>query len=97
MLQNQHSNATALDPYELRAAAYQSAARDVGKMVHAGMSIVAGTDTGDPFAVPGDELHRELELLVEAGLSPAAALRAATLEPARMLQLQNDFGTVDNR
>ena len=37
-----------------------------------------GSDTSNPYVVPGASLHRELELLVEAGLSPREALAAAT-------------------
>ena len=51
----------------------------------AGVAILAGTDTGDPGTKPGLELHKELELLVGAGLTPAQALRTATTEPARFL------------
>ncbi|HVX88711.1 MAG TPA: amidohydrolase family protein, partial [Gemmatimonadales bacterium] len=44
----------------------------------AGGSIVAGTDAGQPMIIPGASLHRELVLLVQAGLSPDDALQAAT-------------------
>jgi imidazolonepropionase-like amidohydrolase len=44
--------------------------------------ILAGTDAANPGVIHGASLHRELELLVEAGLSPAAALTAATATPA---------------
>ena len=44
-----------------------------------GVQVLAGTD----YLVGGPTLHRELELLVAAGLSPMDALRAATIEPAR--------------
>jgi imidazolonepropionase-like amidohydrolase len=48
--------------------------------------LLAGTDVGSPFPlVPGFSLHEELALLVEAGLSPLRALRAATISPALYL------------
>jgi predicted amidohydrolase len=50
-------------------------------MSDAGVKLLAGTDVSDINA-PGFSLHDELELLVEAGLTPAAALRAATSNPA---------------
>ena len=50
----------------------------VGELAAAGVPIVAGTDSGNPWTVQGFSLHRELELLVEAGLSPPQALAAAT-------------------
>ena len=43
--------------------------------------IAAGTDTPIGISVPGYSLHRELELLVESGLPPLAALAAATTVP----------------
>jgi len=46
--------------------------------VAAGARIIAGTDAGDLFVPPGASLHDELELLVYAGMSKMAALRAAT-------------------
>ena len=65
------------------------------RLVHAaGIPILAGTDVGNPFVVPGWSLHRELELLVEAGLSPLEALQAATLNPARFLEATDSLGTV---
>ena len=52
------------------------------RMMHeAGVKLLAGTDVSFVNA-PGFSLHDELELLVDAGLPPAAALRAATSNPA---------------
>jgi len=48
----------------------------------AGVPILAGTDVPNPGTAHGASLHRELELLVAAGLSPLAALASATSEPA---------------
>jgi imidazolonepropionase-like amidohydrolase len=57
----------------------------------AGGLLLTGTD-GAPL--PGFGLHDELALLVEAGLSPAQALRAATLNPARAFGRDARLGTV---
>ncbi|GII86263.1 amidohydrolase [Sphaerisporangium siamense] len=57
----------------------------------AGVDLLAGTDT----FVPGFSLHDELELLVHAGLTPLAALRAATWNPARFLGVTDAFGSVE--
>jgi len=66
----------------------------VGRMHRAGVRILAGTDA--PWlVVPGFGLHDELVLLVKAGLTPADALRAATLDTAQFLGLQNSLGTVE--
>jgi adenine deaminase len=48
----------------------------------------------DSFAFPGTAIHDELDHLVEAGLSPLDALRAATLEPARFLGLDGEAGII---
>jgi Amidohydrolase family len=66
----------------------------VGELHRAGVEIVAGTDIVKPFAVPGFSLHDELSLLVKAGLSPSAAIDAATRRPARLVGLQ-DRGTIE--
>ena len=51
--------------------------------------------TLNPFVFPGFSLHDELALLVEAGLSPAEALRTATLNPATFLNEADSLGTVE--
>lgn len=56
--------------------------------------MLAGTDVGNPFVIPGWSLHHELELLVAAGLTPLEALRAATLDPARFLDATDSLGSV---
>jgi imidazolonepropionase-like amidohydrolase len=60
----------------------------------AGIPILAGTDTGVAFSIPGWSLHDELGLLVEAGLSAPEALLAATRDPARALDLEDEIGTI---
>jgi tetratricopeptide (TPR) repeat protein len=66
----------------------------VGAMQRAGVGILAGTDTLNPYCLPGFSLHDELGLLVQAGLTPMQALQAATLNPARFLGREKDLGTV---
>ena len=51
----------------------------------AGVRLVAGTDAPLPMIVPGFALHDELELLVQAGLTPYAALGSATRNAADMI------------
>jgi len=51
-----------------------------------GVTLLAGTDAPNPGTVFGASLHRELELLVRCGISPAQALTAATAEPARVFR-----------
>lgn len=51
---------------------------DVGALHAAGVPILAGSDAPNPGTTHGASVHRELELLVRAGLTPVQALRAAT-------------------
>jgi imidazolonepropionase-like amidohydrolase len=67
----------------------------VGAMQKAGVPILAGTDTGNPFCFPGFSLHEELALLVIAGLTPLDALRSATLNPAKFFGLDQTLGTIE--
>ena len=53
----------------------------------AGVPILAGTDAPNPGTAHGASMHRELELLVQAGLTPVEALRSATSVPARSFSL----------
>lgn len=67
----------------------------VRRMQQRGVRILAGTDTPNPYCLPGFALHSELALLVEAGLTPAEALRTATWNPAEFLRRTNDFGAIE--
>ena len=66
----------------------------VGAMERAGVEILAGTDTLNPYCLPGFSLHDELGLLVQSGLTPMQALQAATRNPARFLGREKDLGTI---
>ena len=57
----------------------------VGTLAAAGVPMLTGTDGGNFGVFQGYSVHRELELLVEAGLSPWAVLRAATSDAGRFL------------
>jgi imidazolonepropionase-like amidohydrolase len=61
----------------------------VGKLHAAGVPIVAGTDAINPGTAHGASLHRELELLVQAGLKPSEAIAAATSVPASIFGLSD--------
>lgn len=67
----------------------------VARLQRAGGQVVAGSDTSNPYVVPGASLHRELELLVEAGLSPREALAAATRTAAAFLGQSQTVGTLE--
>jgi imidazolonepropionase-like amidohydrolase len=66
----------------------------VGRLNRAGVPMLAGSDCPNPYVYPGFSLHDELGLLVHAGLTPAEALRTATINPARFLGLTDSLGVV---
>lgn len=68
---------------------------NVRRLRAAGVTILAGSDT-QMGVFPGAGLHRELHLLTEAGLTPAEAIRAATLDSARFLAngKEPEFGVI---
>ncbi len=73
---------------------YEKGLEITGAAHAAGVTILLGTDSGDTFVFPGSAVHDELGELVKAGLSPAEALRAATINGAQLLGLTDDFGSV---
>jgi hypothetical protein len=66
----------------------------VGMMANAGVGILAGTDTPNPYAFPGFGIHDELALLVKCGLTSRQALQTATLNPACYFGWERKMGTV---
>ena len=68
--------------------------RLAGALAAAGVPLLAGTDLPNAVLVPGFSLHRELHVLVDAGLTRYQALEAATSAPARFFGQSADWGTV---
>jgi imidazolonepropionase-like amidohydrolase len=64
------------------------------RMHQAGVRITAGTDLAMPWIVPGESLHRELELLVRAGLTPLEAIAAATGSAGLALKREERIGSI---
>lgn len=65
------------------------------KLYRAGVTLLAGTDSPEPNCPPGFALLDELELLVESGLPPAAALKCATINNARALKQTENLGSIE--
>ena len=61
----------------------------------AGVKMLAGTDFGGQWIVPGIALHQEFDLLAEAGIPPLHILQMATLNGARFLGREAVMGTVE--
>lgn len=76
-------------PYTTGAGAYADAEKALRQLRANHVPILAGTDAPNPGTTYGPSLHRELLLLVEAGLTPVEALMAATSIPAETFKLAN--------
>jgi hypothetical protein len=79
---------------DLRRREFQKYKDLTGILHRAGVTLLAGTDCPEPYCPPGFSLHQELELLVESGLTPAAALQAATINNARSLKQEGKLGSI---
>jgi imidazolonepropionase-like amidohydrolase len=70
--------------------------RNVLALWRAGVLVAAGTDAPYPGVFQGEGMHHELEMLVEAGLTPLEAIRSATANAARFLDGDTaDWGTIE--
>lgn len=70
------------------------AMRNVKKMSEAGIKLAVGTDAGNPAVFFGPSVHREMELMVEAGISPAEVIEAATRNAAEIVGQGERLGTI---
>jgi len=76
-------------------AANASRAQVLAALAAANAPILVGTDTGNPFVIPGEAMHEEIELMVAAGMPRAQVLRAATAQAAVFLGTPHEFGVVE--
>jgi imidazolonepropionase-like amidohydrolase len=79
---------TTADQMKIRTAQTLAA---IGALHKAGVAIVPGSDTG----LVGYGLHREIELYVQAGMTPMEAIQSATIVSARAMKLDRDSGTIE--
>jgi predicted amidohydrolase len=79
---------------ERRMKGYQNAMRFHKMFVDAGGHLVVSGNTNDAW-VPGVDLHQEMQVMVEAGLTPMQIIMGSTKYPAEMLRKQNLLGTVE--
>ena len=94
---NESSRASAPTPESLplRQRIFRRQQELTGRLFRAGVSLLVGTDAPVAFCPPGFALHQELALLVEAGVTPAAALQMATLNNAKALVHDHDLGSIE--
>jgi len=68
--------------------------RNLKRLADAGAVIVAGTDAGNTGTLHGSSLHRELQLMVESGLSTRQVLLASTRNGARLMGRAHELGHI---
>ena len=66
----------------------------VKKIHESKIDIMAGTDCPIALLTPGESLHEELAVLVQAGLTPLEAIKTATINPSKYFNLQDELGLV---
>jgi imidazolonepropionase-like amidohydrolase len=86
------SRMTAYDDEKRRAAANQLAF--IRMLYDADAPLLIGTDTPNPFVLPGFAIHDELDAFVAAGIPVADVLKIATREAARFLREEGQWGVV---
>src|SRR5437868_5340460 len=73
--------------------AYTTATKNLKKLADGGVKIALGTNSGSPDTYPGYFEAREMIAMADAGMDPAAVIKAATVVPAAFLG-DNDHGTI---
>ena len=86
------SRMTAYDDEKRRAAARQLVF--IGMLYDLEAPLLIGTDTPNPFVLPGFAIHDELDAFVAAGIPVADVLKIATAEAARFLREEGQWGVV---
>jgi imidazolonepropionase-like amidohydrolase len=74
---------------------FQAAQANAQKLWNAGVLVVAGTDAPYPGDFQGEGIHHELQLLVEAGLTPLQAITSATRNASQLMNAAADWGTLE--
>ncbi len=64
-------------------------------LMDAGAAVHPGTDAGNIGTLHGPSVHRELQLWIEAGMTPEQTLIGATREAARVFAAEPEFGTIE--
>ena len=82
--------------YQRNVHAFETALKNVKSVSDAGILVALGTDSGaQPVRAQGFSEHLEMELLVQAGLTPLQAISAATKNAAEVLKINDHYGTIE--
>ena len=84
------------DTTEIHVRAFKQMEAFVGRAFRAGAHVVVGSHSDVPHAKRGWAYQRELELLVESGLTPMQAIVAGTLENARYFRASDRLGSIES-
>lgn len=80
---------------EMQVRGFAQMVKFVGMAKRAGAHIVTGSHSSVPHAERGWAYQREMELLVESGLTPMQAIQAATMENARFFRITDRLGSIE--
>ena len=81
---------------DVHRAALEMAMKNLSTLFDAGVKVGFGTDSGaNPYRIQGFAEHRELELMVQTGMTPVQAIRAATGLNAQLLGIAKTTGTIE--
>jgi imidazolonepropionase-like amidohydrolase len=93
---DQYRKRMAADPDFARLPGFlETAKRNLKRLADAGVKFGFGTDTGPPARFPGYFEHMEMQLMVDAGLTPMQVLQAATRSSAEFLGESKNLGTLE--
>ena len=91
----EYQKAQAADPHVAHYHEFlETAKKNLKKLVDGGVKYGFGTDSGPPGRFPGYLEHWEMELMVDAGLTPSKVIQAATKNSAEFLKAK-DLGTLE--
>ena len=74
---------------------YKKVQQFMREFSQAGGKLLAGVDSNLNTGIPGLGIHQEMELMVDAGVSPMEALKSATIYAAELMRKEKDLGTVE--
>ncbi len=82
--------------YSQNMAAFKTALKNLKKIYDAGITVALGTDSGAfPVRTQGFTEHLEMELMVQAGLTPLQAITVSTRNAAKAIRIDNEYGTIE--